>query len=147
MRYWFQWLFVGILTAAPFAVGLQAYALSPSLPTSLVITLWQQFLPVFLLSIAVAISSACVLFVPAYLHDWPLDIRLIFLTLLAFLTVVILWIAIMLAYVSLAPPDQGTALAPAWVFYVGGTATLILILGILYWADQLYLRSLGRSDW
>ena len=145
MKYWFQWLFVGILTAVPFAVGLRAYALSPSLPTSLVMTLWQQFLPVFLLSIAVAISTACVLFVPAYLHDWPLDIRLIFLTLLAFLTFVILWIAVMLAYVSLAPPASGTAVAPPWVFYVGGGATLVLILGILYWADQLYLQSSGKK--
>jgi hypothetical protein len=145
MRYWFQWLFVGLLTAVPFAVALRAYALSPSLPTSLVLTLWQQFLPVFLLSITVAISAASVLFVPAYLRDWPLDIQLIFLTLLAFLTLVILWIAIMLAYVSLAPPVPGTAVAPPWLFYMGGTATLILILGILYWADQLYLQSSGKN--
>jgi hypothetical protein len=141
MKRWFQWLFVGILAATPFAVGLQAYALAPSLPTTPVFTLWEQFLPVFLLSIAVAISAVCLLAVPAYLRNWPLDLQLIFLTLLAFLTVVILWIAILLAYVSLSLSVSEVGIAPAWVFYSGGAATLVLIFGILYWADQLYLRS------
>ena len=147
MRRWFEWLFVGLLTAVPFAIGLRAYTLSPSLLIHPILTLWQQFLPVFLLSLAVGISAACVLFVPAYLRDWPLDVRLIFLTLLAFLTVVILWIVIMLAYLSFSLPIPGvTAVAPPWVFNVGGTATLVLILGILYWADRLYLQSLSGDS-
>lgn len=142
MRRWFEWLFVSILTAIPFVISLCAYNLSPSLPIHPILTLWQQFLPIFLLSLAVGISAAFVLFVPAYLQDWPLDVRLVFLTLLAFLTFIILWIAIMLAYISFSLPTPDTmAVAPSWVFYIGGAATLVLIFGILYWADQLYLRS------
>jgi hypothetical protein len=146
MRRWFQWSFIGILAVIPFAVGLRAYALLPPLPTDPIVTLWQQFLPIFLLSIAVGISAACVLFVPAYLRDWPMDTRLILLALLAFLTVIILWMGIMLAYVSLSLPMLETAVAPPWVLVTGGTATLVLILGILYWADQLYLRSLNNDQ-
>jgi hypothetical protein len=124
---------------------LRAYDLSPLPLIDPTITLWQQFLPVILFSIVVAASSVCVLRVPVYLRNWPLDVRLILLTLLAFLTLIILWLAIMLAYIPLSSPiDSGVA--PTWVLLAGGSATLFLVLGILYWADHLYWQAAAPPE-
>lgn len=142
MKRLFQWLFVLGLTAVAPLIALQTYTQSPHMPTN-ILPLWQQFLPVIILSLGVAISALCVLKVPAYLHSWPQELRLIFLALLSFLTLVILWLAILLAHYTLSGLVLGTAVAPANVLILGGIATLILILGTLYWADQLYLQNIA----
>ena len=140
MKRLFPWIFVIGLTAVPPIIALQTYNQSPSSPSHIV-PLWQQFLPVVLLSSGVTISAICLLKVPAYLHTWPQELKLIFLALLAFLTLVILWLAVLLAYYSLSGLALATAVAPPNVLTLGSIATLFLILGTLYWADQLYLQS------
>ena len=139
MKRLFQWLFIVGLTAVPPIVGFQTYEES-ALPLSHIIPLWQQFLPVILLTLGVAISTFCLLKVPAYLQ-WQHELTLTFLALLAFLTLIILWLAILLAYYSQTGLVIGTAVAPPNVLILGGAATLILILGTFYWADQLYLQT------
>lgn len=139
MRRLFQWLFVvGLTAVAPF-IAWQTYNQSPAIPTTIV-PLWQQFLPVILLSFGVAVSTFCLLRVPAYLRNWPQELRVSLLALLAFLALVILWLAILLAYYTQAAPT-GTAVAPPHILILGSAATLFLLLGTLYWADQLYLQS------
>ena len=139
MKKLFQWMFVMGLTAVPPIIALQTYSQFPHISTDTV-PLWQQFLPVILLSAGVTISAFCVLKVPAYLHNWPQELKLICLALLAFLTLVILWLALLLAYYTLSVPT-GTAVVPSDVLILGSTATLFLLLSTLYWADQLYLQS------
>ena len=135
----FQYLFIAGLTAVPTVVGIQTYNQSPPILAH-AIPLWQQFLPVILLTSGVAMSAFGLLKVPAYLN-WPQELRLIFLALLAFLTLIILWLAILLAYYSQTGFVVGTAVAPLNVLILGIIATFILVLGTFYWADQLYMAS------
>ncbi|MCB8944916.1 MAG: hypothetical protein H6658_14295 [Ardenticatenaceae bacterium] len=143
MKRLFQWIFVLGLTAVPPIIALQTYSQSPHLPAEIV-PVWQQFLPVIFLSAGVAVSAFCVLKVPAYLK-WPQELKLIFLTILAFLTLIILWLAVLLAHYSLAGLVLETAVAPPYVLIPGGIATLLLILGTFYWADQLYLQNSSQG--
>ena len=139
MQRLFQWLFLLGLMAIPPLVALQTHSQSSPLPGDIV-PLWQQFLPAILLSIGVAVSVFCLLKVPMYLQ-WPHELKLIVLVILAFLTLIILWLAVLLAYYSLTGDTVETAVAPANVLILGSIASFILLLGTLLWADQLYLQS------
>ncbi len=139
MKRLFQWLFVLGLTAVPPLVALHTYSQSPPLPDDILL-LWRQFLPAILLSIGVAVGVFCLLKVPAYLN-WPQELKLILLAILAFLTLIILWLAILLAYYSLAGIAVTMAVAPFPILIFGSIASFILLIGTFYWADQLYLQT------
>jgi hypothetical protein len=89
------------------------------------------------------ISGAATLFVPPYLREWPLELKVVFTAVLTFFTVLITWLAIMLAYASVS---FVTDITPTWVFRAGWLSTILILISILYWIDRLYLNTLTTEN-
>ena len=131
----FRWLFVMLLTAVPIVISLYADAQAQTAVTIGDSSLWQRLIPAVFMAILMGISTAATLFVPPYLREWPLELKVVFTAVLTFFTILITWLAIMLAYASVS---FITDITPTWVFRAGWLSTILIIIGILYWTDQLY---------
>ena len=105
--------------------------------------LW--LMPVLMAVLLAGFALAILLPATEMFRRWPLTIKVATTTVFALFTILMLWIGVVLAYAVVASVYfhalPGANNLPTWVWGLGGIWTAVILLGLFYLADHLYLAS------
>ncbi len=132
-------VFIGVLTVSPLAVAFYTDAQTTAVLPPELIT-WQRFIPIIVIAITVAISTSATLFVPLYLRNWPLELKVMLTAVFTLFTTLIYWLALILGFLTVA---SLTAVLPTWLYTIGWLTTAFILASILFWTDYLYSNQLS----